>query len=68
MRPNDIKLEDLKHGDKLVADDGFTCLKDGEVCPVFGEGTDLFVHCSHGTHYLDGQLQEDGTIIGFKRA
>jgi hypothetical protein len=65
-----MKLTDLKPGDLIVADDGFTCLTEGEVCEVLfsNDANEAYVKCSDGTHYLDGQLDEDGEIIvGFTR-
>ena len=49
----------------LVADNGFTCLKKGQKCPVFFDphGYD-YVRCQQGRHYLEGQ-RKDGKLIGF---
>lgn len=46
--PGDFpKLDDLKPGDKLVADGGFTCLYEGEVVTVQKDGSgELFVMCA----------------------
>lgn len=74
-----MKLGDIKEGDTLIADDGFTCLKEGERLPVYSNGHSLFVYCRGGEerleaerehqHYLGGQVSfDDGeTIVGFRR-
>lgn len=81
--PGDFpKLDDLKPGDKLVADDAFTCLRTGEVVTVEEDATGLYVRCcahdngEHGRpvndsrydrHYLDGQEGADGECVGLFR-
>lgn len=54
-------VKDVKAGDKLKCDDGFTCLKKGEVVPVRSWTDGLFVPCSEGRHYLSGQADDGGT-------
>jgi hypothetical protein len=61
-----MKLTDLKEGDKLVADDGFTCLADKQICEVVRHPDgNLCVMCANGFHCLDGQLDEQGDLVGF---
>ena len=73
-----MKLTDIKPGDRLVADGGFTCLDEGEICTVVaataGDAAaqpnvifvgELYVLCRSGRHYLDGQENEAGEIVGF---
>ncbi len=59
-------LKEIKAGDILAADGGFTCLQEGEELEVKldGEGS-KFVECEQGCHFLDGQENEDGEITGF---
>jgi hypothetical protein len=57
------RLDGLKVGDTLFADDGFTCMRPG-VLSVKQDGHGLYVKCRDGHHYLDGQLREDGTLSG----
>ncbi len=63
------RMSALVVGTPLVADDGFTCLTDGAVCPVQADTEGHFyVKCRAGKHYLDGQLMEDGdSLMGFVR-
>lgn len=64
-----LRFDDVKAGDFLVADDGFTCIADGAVLEVQQEpdGT-LWVPCATGQHGLDGQEDEDGILVGLARA
>lgn len=58
------KMADVKAGDKLVADGGFTCLREGQVCEVKQDADGLlYVDCDEGTHHLDGQ-EKDGEVNG----
>lgn len=72
-----MRLQDVKEGDQVIADGGFTCLKDGAVLTVkthptigaaLGPGHQLYVECDAGGHFLDGQTDDDGEIIGFAKA
>ncbi len=49
------KLADLKPGDKLEADGGFTCLSAGQRCEVKADAERLYIECTEGHHYLEGQ-------------
>lgn len=65
-----LKLSDLKAGDTLVADGGFDCLNLGQSCVVLRDADKrLYVSCSEGRHYLDGQVdhEDQETIVGFTR-
>ena len=72
---NKLKLSDIKAGDYLIADEGFTCLHKGDVRIVISDSVgvqhcaDLYVECSRGKHHLDGQLdyEDQQTIVGFVR-
>ena len=62
-----MSASNIKNGSILVADGGFDCILAGERTTVRrDEKGELFVPCSHGRHYLDGQLGADGeTLVGF---
>jgi len=61
------KLSQLKVGDKVQVDDGFTCLKPNSIKTVrVANGQGLHICCKAGHHMLEGQLDEDDndTLIG----
>lgn len=64
------KLSELKPGDVLIADGGFTCLLNGEACPVKAASSgNLYIPCADGQHFLDGQLDHDGdSLLGLRLA
>jgi hypothetical protein len=71
--------DSIKVGDVLECDDGFTCIRPGDhkIVKAF-EGelkhhdpeyakdpfARLYIECSDGTHSLDGQVGEDGELVG----
>lgn len=57
----------LRPGDKLTADAGFNCIKKDEVVTVEQDAHGLFVKCSEGNHYLEGQEGDSGECVGLKR-
>lgn len=70
-----LKLSDIRPGTKLRADEAFTCLPHGHMCEVHEDEHGLYVHCcgpegAHTNyadkHFLDGQLNDDGEIVGFE--
>lgn len=66
-----IKLQDVKPGDRLVPDAGFSCLRKGEAYAVRSaeDAKGLFINCADGRHYLDGQTNEEtGELVGLSRA
>jgi hypothetical protein len=58
-------VADVRPGTKLVPGDGFTCLKAGEIVVAKDDGRGLYVDCSNGKHYLDGQSDDGKIYIGF---
>lgn len=58
------KAADVQAGTKLVPDAGFTCMEAGKIVEVAKDERGLFVPCSHGRHYLDGQLDDGVEYIG----
>lgn len=59
-----MKLTDLKIGDAVYTDDGFTCMKEGRHS-VQGDAGGLFLKCDEGKHYLEGQEDDEtGELVG----
>lgn len=70
----------VKEGDVLTCDGGFTCMAEGDrkvvkrrEGPMKGYSANyakdpfarLYVDCKDGTHMLDGQVGNDGELVGF---
>lgn len=66
MRIREITLADLKPGSTIIADDGFTCMTAGQKT-VHADAHGLYVPCNDGKHYLDGQEDEDGKLVGISK-
>ena len=63
-----VKLSEVKVGNILIADGGFTCIKKGAELVVKQDIFGFFVvDCDQGTHHLDGQLDDNGELAGLKR-
>jgi hypothetical protein len=62
-----IKLRQLKDGDTIILDGGFTCKRAGRV-KVEEDDYGLFFTCSDGHHYLVGQYDEKGYLIGITKS
>lgn len=63
-----VRFCDVKEGDILIADGGFTCMKAGPKEVMKDEKGELYVKCRAGRHYLDGQLDSDNSqIIGMRK-
>lgn len=59
------RLSHLKPGDRLRADGGFTCILEDATPPVKAESDGrLYVPCSDGRHYLDGQADDGEHLVG----
>jgi hypothetical protein len=62
-----VKHDDLKAGMKLRALRGFTCLTYGRDYTVYERSPGSFiVECDIGDHFLDGQKDQDGYLVGFE--
>ncbi|UIJ43698.1 hypothetical protein LZK98_11415 [Sphingomonas cannabina] len=60
---------EVADGTELIADAGFTCITPGAIVAVrVDDEGGCWVPCSHGRHYLDGQLSTAGRFIGFMLA
>jgi hypothetical protein len=58
------KMNDLRAGDFIEVDGDFSCLEKGARRQVCAGCNYLFIICDSGTHHLDGQLVEDGSLLG----
>jgi|GEM_PF-2345753 len=58
-----LRLEDVFEGDRIILDEGFTCTSSGEAV-VKSDDDGLYFNCGDGKHYLDGQVGDDGYLIG----
>lgn len=54
----------IQAGDIVILDGGFTCHKAGEATVHSDDAGRLHFICNEGRHYLDGQLDEDGNLVG----
>lgn len=63
-----MKYSDVQIGDRLVADGGFTCLPKDKLVTVESDGDGPFIRCSAGKHFLDGQTDDAGELIGLRAA
>lgn len=63
-----MKLSDLKEGDVLRCDAGFTCIEKNSLAVVNKDDKGkLWIACRSGRHYLDGQEDKNGELIGLAR-
>lgn len=62
-----MKMEDLKAGENVKLDGGFTCAKEG-LHEVHQDDHGHYFICDEGKHYLDGQEDEDGNLVGVETA
>ena len=58
------KLSELHEGDKVKFDNGFDCLPSDVHITVCQNDHGLFVPCSEGQHYLDGQADDGEHCVG----
>lgn len=62
-----MKLSDLKEGDRIMLDDGFTCHGMGIAEVYIDEYHGPYFLCDDGVHFLDGNVGEDGELIGVQK-
>lgn len=73
------KLSEVKPGDILIADGGFTCIPEGARLTVREDSDGLYVPCAGddadsghpiigGQHYLEGQADDGEHLVGFYKA
>jgi hypothetical protein len=63
-----MKYYDLKVGDKLIVDGGFSCMTQGNEKEIFDDNGELYVKCTYGKgkHYLYAQKDVNDNLYGFK--
>lgn len=54
----------LKDGMQVETDDGFTCMIPGTRFVFQDNGSDFYLRCDEGKHYLSAQLDKKGFLIG----
>lgn len=53
-------VDQVVEGSRVECDGGFTCLDEGDVREVLKDNDGgLYIRCSKGEHYLDGQIDGD---------
>jgi hypothetical protein len=57
-------LNTTQPGDSLIADAEFNCINAGRVTVARNETGALYVPCACGRHYLDGQADGYGVLVG----
>ncbi len=59
------KYDDLKDGDCVEVDKHWGCINPNATKVVYEDEVDgLYIHCTHGRHFLTGQCKEQGIVIG----
>lgn len=61
------KLSEIKEGDVLVVGHGFNCLEPATEHEVEMYAGGLFVACKYGKHFLEGQCDNNGNLVGFTK-
>jgi len=61
-----MKLENLKAGDTVILDGGFTCVDAGPTV-LYSEDGDLYFMCKEGGHMVAGQIGHDDHLVGISR-
>lgn len=57
------KLVELNEGDMVWVDEGFTCMPPGPYRVYYALGG-LYLKCTHGYHFLNGQADDGVHCIG----
>jgi len=61
-----MQLADIKEDTVLVVDGGFSCLTEGEFVVASRDDIGLYVPCDDGKHYLAGQTDHHGDLVGLR--
>lgn len=64
-QPEYAKLSEVKTHETLYVDNGFTCCDAGPVTLCLDpECKELYFECDAGQHWLEGQINEKGELVG----
>jgi hypothetical protein len=63
-----VKISDLKAGEAVRGFRDWGCVPSNATRTVRQDSGGLFVVCNQGKHYLDGQEDESGQLVGMKMA
>lgn len=55
-------------GMQVLVDDAFECMSSVGLHTIQEDARGLYLECSHGKHYLDGQRNKDGYLVGITKA
>jgi hypothetical protein len=55
MSSSFARIGDVRQGDVLMPDDGFTCMQARSMHTVGKDNHGLYIMCNEGKHYLSGQ-------------
>jgi len=65
QRPDrSARLSELRPGDVVMLDAGFPCRDAGPARVFLDPDLGLYVSCQTGRHFLDGQDEGDGYLVG----
>lgn len=58
------KLSEIKAGELIELDSGFTCARAGQIQVYARASGELFFYCEDGTHLLLGQADDGEHLVG----
>ena len=61
-------LADVKVGDQVQGFEHWGCIPKNATRTVQSDALGIFLPCKKGKHYLDGQADESGVLVGMCRA
>ncbi len=62
-----VRLSSLRPGDRVQGFEDWGCVPDNATRTVCDDGAGPYVKCQKGEHYLDGQMNSRGFLIGMCR-
>lgn len=58
------KIFAIREGDRMMTFHGFECVAGNTVVTIHSDINGLYFHCSEGKHYLDRQVDAEGSCLG----